>query len=383
MRLTEEQLNKVKEKFNVNELWSWSRFHTYETSPFEYFLKYVVKQKPDKNDSAYAPYGAVCHEILEKYYLGEIKYEDMISEFEDSIFTLELGDFKFNRVDEDKNKSIKDKYYQNIEHFFKTHNTITDDYKIEKFIPIKVGDYIFQGYIDMLRKDKEGNYIIQDWKTSTIYKGDKIIKEAPQLILYAEGIRQMGVPLEKIKCCWNFLKYANVSIEQANGNIKQRQIERCKLGASLIISVKMWLKKLGYKENIEDYINNVLTTNSIDGLPKDVKSKFKIEDCYVYIPYTQDTINNIKYRILSTIPEIINKTNNYYNSLNDEVFFDDEDNVQKESFYFANLCEYSANLHKPYARYLKKLEENDLFTGVGIDKRKNDSENDLSWLDEI
>lgn len=389
MRLTNEQLNEIKEKFDVTDLWSWSRFHTYETSPFEYFLKYVIKKKPDKTDSAYAPYGAICHEILEKYYLGEIKYEEMISEFEDNVFTLELGDFKFNRTDEEKNKNIKEKYYENIEHFFKNHTKITDEFEIERFIPIKVGNYVFQGYIDMLRKDKDGNHIIQDWKTSTIYKGEKIIKEAPQLVLYAEGIRQMGVPIEKIKCCWNFLKYVNVSIEQANGNVKERQIERCKLGSSLIATVKMWLKKLGYTENMEYYIDSVLSSNSLNNLPNDVKSKFKIEDCYVYIPYTIDTINEIKKRILSTIPEIIDKTNTYWTTTDEKVFYDDEEKVKKESFYFANLCEYSANLHKPYANYLKTLEENDLFTGVGVDKDKcldNEKitlDDDMSWLDEI
>ncbi len=48
-------------------------------------------------------------------------------------------------------------------------------------------------------KDKDGNYNILDWKTSSIYKGEKALNECGQLVVYAIGLHQMGVPFEKIK----------------------------------------------------------------------------------------------------------------------------------------------------------------------------------------
>ena len=41
MRLSYEELNEVKKKFGVNELWSFSKFDSYRTSKYEWMLKYI------------------------------------------------------------------------------------------------------------------------------------------------------------------------------------------------------------------------------------------------------------------------------------------------------------------------------------------------------
>ena len=41
MRMDKEQLNEIKAKYNVDELWSFSKVHWYEVSPYNYFLKYI------------------------------------------------------------------------------------------------------------------------------------------------------------------------------------------------------------------------------------------------------------------------------------------------------------------------------------------------------
>lgn len=83
-----------------------------------------------------------------------------------------------------------------------------------------------------------------DWKTSSIYKGKKAENECGQLVVYAIGLNQQGVPMDKIRICWNFLKYVSIQYEQANGAVKTREVERCKIGESLQTNAKMWLKKL-------------------------------------------------------------------------------------------------------------------------------------------
>ncbi|WP_455717816.1 PD-(D/E)XK nuclease family protein, partial [Anaerosporobacter sp.] len=104
-RKTYEELNELKIKSNVDTLYSWSRYHKYKTSPYEYFLSYVKKPKtePDRENSAYAPYGSISHDILERFYIKQINYEDMINEFKDGEVTLDIAELKFDRCNNDKN----------------------------------------------------------------------------------------------------------------------------------------------------------------------------------------------------------------------------------------------------------------------------------------
>ena len=225
------------------------------------------------------------------------------------------------------------------------------------------------------------NTNIIDFKTSTIYRGKKALSESGQLVLYAEGLHQLGVPLEKIKIGWNFLKYVEISIQQANGKINKRQIERCKIGSSLKANAKMWLKKTGYEDEIDYYINLLEQTNDIKSLPEEVQEKYEVNDCYVYVDLTQVMIDDLKQEITETLDEIMKKENQYKATNDDSIFFDSEESVKAQSYYFANLCGYSSLLHKPYKRFLEGLEkkkDNNVFL-----HDKKEDELDLSWLDEL
>lgn len=324
----------------------------------------------------------MAHDILEKAYLKQIKYKDMIALFEDALFTLELSGLKFDRTNDEKNKNIAYKYAFNMKHFFKNHKVIERNVDLERFLIVKVGKYVFQGYADLVKKDDDGNFIIQDWKSSSIYQGVKIEKESGQLILYAEALVQLGIPIEKIKACWNFLKYCKVEIQQANGKSSERNIERIKIGESLKSNAKMWLKKLGYTE-IENYLDLLAQTNSIECLPNDVQKKYVVSDCYVFIPLSTERIDVLKDKIINTLNEIKTKEFKYHKTLDDKLFWDED--VEKESFYFANLCGYSSKLHKPYGEYCEKIQaekkdKDNIFSGVGSSGL---DETDLSWLDEV
>ena len=119
MRLNKEQLNKVKDKYGVDELYSWSKINCFLTSPYEYFLNYILHKKEDNANCAYAPLGSIIHQIIEDYYNGKIKYENMIEQFKDGWITIiDIADLKFDRNDEDKNNNIKEKYKEDLFHFF-------------------------------------------------------------------------------------------------------------------------------------------------------------------------------------------------------------------------------------------------------------------------
>ena len=396
MRLTSEELKKVKEKYGVDELYSWSKINTFMTSPYEFYLQYILHKKPDIDNCAYAPMGGICHSIIERFYGNEIKYEDMINEFEDSWTTaIEIADLKFDRNDAAKNENIKNKYKANLNYFFNQHKPIKNKVELERFLTAKIGDYVLQGYADAITKDDEGNFVIIDWKTSTKYSKKGLEEHSGQLTVYAIALMQLGVPLERIRCAFNFLKYCTVEYEQANGTYKSRDIERFELGEKLQSNLKVWLKKLGYEEQMDEYLKMVIDTNGIECLPEDVQAKYKISDCYCFIDLNEVLVDKWTKEIIATIKDIELRKADYEETHSINVWWDSEESVKAQSYYFATLSGYSANLHLPYQTYLKKLEaaqNGDIFgnllggstvaTSSNVINNNND-ELDLSWLENI
>lgn len=395
-RLTSEELQELMKKEGVSRIWSWSKWNCFHTSPYEYFLKYIQHAKEDRTDCIYTTTGGIAHDILERFYSGELSYENMVDDFDDGWVTaFEIADMKFDRNSPEKNDKISQKYYENLRHFFVNHKVLENKPMIEQFVKAKIGDNLFQGYIDVCFKDDEGNINIVDWKTSSIYKGSKAENECGQLIVYAIGLNQQGIPMDKIRICWNFLKYVSIQYEQKNGAVKTREVERSKIGESLQSNAKTWLKAFGY--DVDEYLKLLLDTNSIDCLPDEVKAKYVISDCYVYVPITEELIQKWSDSIIRTIVDIELREQDYNDTQNDKAFWDTDASVQAQSYYFSTLCAYSPNLHLPYKAYLERLEAasngEDTFAGVGsndesvtskdIHQTENDGDMDLSWLNEI
>ena len=343
----------------------------------------------------------MCHEIIEKFYSGEIEYKDMIDEFEDSwIVARDISQLKFDRNDDEKDMKIGNKYYENLQHFFRNHTVLKNKPVIEQFVKIKVGANLFQGYIDCCFKDDDGNLNIIDWKTSSIYNGAKAEEECGQLVLYAIGLNQAGVPMDKIRIAWNFLKYCTIQYEQKNGAIKTRDVDRCEIGKSLQSNARMWLKEFGYEDNADSYLMTLLDTNNIDILPDEVREKYIISDFYVYVDLTDKLINKWHDCIVNTIKDICLREKDYKDTGSEMAFWDTDESVKSQSYYFSTLCAYSPSLHKPYKKYLEKLEEQrDVAVGSGFDEddntdvdfvsstisvktMTNNDDLDLSWLDE-
>ncbi len=371
-RKTGEELEALKKKYKISQLWSWSRYNCFKNSIYEYFLKYILQIKEDRDDGIYGVSGNACHVILENFYSKIIKYEDMLQEYENALFTFNAGELKYDRSNEEKNNNIANKYEYCLRHFFQNHEVINKKVELEKFILIRINGFLFQAYIDFIHKE-DNCFVITDWKTSSIYTGKKIDKEKGQLVLYAEGLKQLGVPLENIKIRWCFLKYVTVEIQQANGKSTERNIARNEIGESLKSNAKMWLNKSKcYSEDeINSYIDLLSMTNDIACLPEEIQSKYKVSDCYVYIPFTVEEIENLKLDIINTIVDISKKEAKYFKTKNDNIWW--EEITDEKSYFFSNLSGYSANLHKPYAQYLEKRKAHM--------ESANSNEEDLSWME--
>lgn len=359
MRKTGKELTAICNKLGVNTLWSFSRYDCYKTDTWEYYLKYILHEKEDRTNGIYAVSGGYCHDILEKLYNGEIKYEDMINEYEDSLFNMNLAELKYDRSDSEKNEKIANKYENCIRHFFKNHEMVKFPHKQEEFVLIKIADDLYmQGYIDFLFIEKvEDRKIVHivDYKTSTKYSGDAIISHGKQLMIYALGISQrLNIPIEDIVCEWNFLKYATVTYEQKNGTKKDRFIERNTIGESLVNTAKMWLKAFGYEDDLDNYIDAMILSNSIDGLPNEVRDKFEIHDCYIQVPLSDDVINDLKNDIIETVKEINEKEREYNNTKDKQIFW--QEVTDADAFRIGVLSGYSRSLHLPYDQYMKEKE---------------------------
>lgn len=383
-RLSFDELDKIKGKYGVSILWSWSRIDSYITSPYEYYLKYILHKKEDVQNCAYAPCGSLVHDCLERYYNGSITSEQMLEEFEDGWLTnIDIAGLKFDRNDNTKNESIKKKYRYDIEHFFKNHKPMANKVATEKFVTAKIGPHVLQGYIDATYKDNDKNFCIIDFKTSTKFSGKNLEEKSGQLTVYAIALTQMGVPLDKIRIGFNMLKYCTVEYQQKNGTVKTRDIERCKIGESLQANAKMWLKDVGYStDEIDEYLKGLVDTNSIDSLPDDVRCRYKMLDCFVWVPLTQNLVDKWTEDIVSTINKILSVEKQYNQTHDEMLWWDDDEHVKTESFYFATLCGYSASLHKPYAKYLDSINIENNNVGLFNSNIVND-DSDLSWLDSL
>jgi len=295
------------------------------------------------------------------------------------------------------------KYNENLRHFFQNHVVYKQKLALEVPIVIDIDNNVFVGYADAVFRDEEGCFHIIDFKSSSIYSGKTLEEHSGQLTLYALGLHQKGVPLDKIKIAFNFLKYCTITYPQKNGKIKETNCERSKIGEKLQASAKTWLKACGYDENtINEHLKLMLDTNSIAYLPEEVKSKYTITDCHVYVDDLESLVEKWTDVIQSTIKDIRLREADYERTKSDKCFWDTDESVKAQSYYFANLCDYSPNLHLPYKEYLEKLELAkgvSVFDSVGNDvdsveptlnnvsdskviSQKKD-EVDLSWLNDL
>ena len=262
---------------------------------------------------------------------------------------------KFDRTDDVKNEKIKTDYEACVKDCLNCLVPPQVPFKTELPVVVDIAQgVVLIGYIDLIEIDK-GKITITDFKTSTIYSKTDMQNKVIQLMLYAEAIRKKKKleNFDNIQIQYNFLKYATVSYVQLNGKIKSRNIKRSEIGKNLSSIVGTFLKNKGYDEfDINMYKGQVETTNSLDGLPKEIQMMFTILPCIVKIELSNEIIENFKKGIVDTVHEIENKEAEYALSGDENIFWDEVDT--SKSFYFANLSEYSMNLHKPYKQYLVK-----------------------------
>ncbi len=281
----EKLVAKYGENFTI---WSYSRISTFKNCEHEYYLSRVLKKKSIEN--YWGILGSLAHDSLEDFYNGKIKYEDMLSRFESSFLDYEMAELRFVKDDEQNDKMIK-KYKESMIHFFKNHVPVNEKVLSEREVWIDTGIAAFIGYVDAIHKDSDGFYNITDYKTSSMgaeYKGENLLHKQEQLLLYALALVQLGIPLENIKIRWNFLKYTNIRYKHMisvtymkNGKLTTSTMRKEELIKKLSPQLKKDMLEMFpelTKKELKENIDILKEDGSLDSLPIDIRSKYKIED---------------------------------------------------------------------------------------------------------
>lgn len=356
MKIPKKFIDKYGDNFPI---YSYSKCSSLDNCVYEYYLSRI--QKLDTEENIYGVVGSAVHDVLEKFYNKEIKFEEMPKLFEDKFFEIEIAGYYFNKTDRSKNKKMLQSYVGNIKHFFENHNIINSKILTEREVWVDIQNNIFIGYIDAIYCDDKNNYVILDYKTSSIsgYTGKQKDEKAMQLLLYALALNQTNIPLESIKCGWNFLKYVNVTMKQVlkNNKIKEKVMirERHKWVKECENQIKQEL--IEYYPDMLDWEIDILLQectdkNNLKNLPKEIQNKFSLSDCIVYIDVNEEAIKNLEKYLLCKVKEINHRTEN-----ND---WDREDIDKKDSFYCNMLCGVKKHC-KYYKDYVKNIGGNNGF----------------------
>ena len=174
-------------------VWSYSRLTAYEHCPFSWYRRYIEGETGE--GSFYADNGKAMHEVFDALIKGEVSFEDAPS----------LYLKKYEAITTYVKQDIMDKTFDScINYLCNIDENVLDDYKVVGS-EIKLGFYVygfrFTGFVDLLLRDKDGNLIVVDHKSSDPFlkkNGEPYAKTKEQfenyvrqLSLYSYGVYQM------------------------------------------------------------------------------------------------------------------------------------------------------------------------------------------------
>ena len=185
-------------------VYSYSRLENYRNCQKSYFYTYIEGNRSDQNIYSYL--GSICHETLEELQKGNIDKEEALDRFENAVTEADILGYEW------MSESVRDKYIAAIKHYLQHYKPIEcDEYFIEEYFEIQVGDKWMKGYID-LYTITDDIIDIYDYKTSSSssFTGKDAYKKMRQMILYGIAIKQK-YPDKKIRSMnFDMLKYYKV-----------------------------------------------------------------------------------------------------------------------------------------------------------------------------
>lgn len=169
------------------ERYSFSKLSSWWTCPYGYYQRYI-EHKPGIGN-AFSSFGTLVHEIMEDYANGKIDLWDLAKIYEWRFDAAVKEKFPYNKY-----VNLRDKYYNDGLRFLKTFSGY-DNVKImgvEENFTIPIDDWYFVGVIDLMFVDKDGRWVIRDYKSKASFKDEnEKYKYARQLYLYSLHVHEL------------------------------------------------------------------------------------------------------------------------------------------------------------------------------------------------
>lgn len=193
----------------INDMtFSFSRLHSYEQCPYQFYLKYIEGRDGESN--YFASNGKCMHEVFEAILNEEIDIDECTQLYAD----------KYDLICETTRPDTMASTYEKCMDYLSVIEPIDKDkYEIlgvELELNFKIGKYKFTGFVDLLVRNKETDEVILvDHKQATHFlkkdgtplknQLENFLAYRHQMYLYCKGLLdERGIKVDKI--VWNHFK---------------------------------------------------------------------------------------------------------------------------------------------------------------------------------
>lgn len=338
------------------EVYSISRLNCINQCEYQAYLSYI--EKAPKKSNVWANLGDKIHSALEKCVKDGANESIIKDAIQAELDNLDILDIDFP-LDRNGNPTIRNNWIANMTKFAEEFKTPKGKFETEKLVLLNWKDNIWiQGYIDLIRHDKNGSVYILDWKTSSQFDKAHLVEAGRQLVLYALAMQEEGYKVSRVS--WIMLKYCITTWIQKNGKPKEKISEWRNYIKDLRNVLEKRLSDMGYDEvDIDALLFQAEKENSMTCLPEELQEQFKTRPYVRDYELTPEVIAECKQYIDDSIAK-------YHKCGTDEKNFK-PCNIEKESFFCASLCDFSGSCKywKDYCEQFKSKDdsedEDDLF----------------------
>lgn len=169
-------------------VWSYSRVKSYFEGPRMFYLTYL--DEGDQLESAFAQWGSLCHELLDRFARGELLAFELSDEY-DRLYPEKMTErFPWNLW-----RDLDALYYDSGKAYFDSFEGFPENWETvgsEIEIHVTIRGLEVRGFIDLLVRDRnDGRLIVVDHKSKSRFKSDQELElYGFQPYLYAEWVLQ-------------------------------------------------------------------------------------------------------------------------------------------------------------------------------------------------
>ena len=164
--------------------WSFSRLTLFEDCPYCWLQKYIYDVEP--RSKFFAQYGSLMHDILRRYFTGELKKEDLVAYY--------LTHFLPEITDQAPNAKIYDSYFEQGRQYLRTLSfPARKILKVEDEMHFQFAGHMFVGFLDLLSEDESGRLYLTDHKSRALKPRSTRLKPTVSDIELDQYLRQLYV----------------------------------------------------------------------------------------------------------------------------------------------------------------------------------------------